>query len=73
MLEIGIYKDNQFEFNPELDHDFLDNPDFVESLDKRFVHNELGLYFDGAEEEYRKVIEKSIIEWENYLRLFKII
>jgi len=63
-LTIGTYKDNLFEFNPDYDHDFLDNPDFVESLNENFIHNETGLYFLGTEEEYRIVIEKAISEWE---------
>jgi len=63
-LTIGTYENNQFKFNPEYDHDFLDNPDFVESLDDRFVHDETGLYFLGTEEEYHVVIEKSIAEWK---------
>jgi len=63
-LTIGKYKDNLFEFNPEFDYDFLDNPDFVESLDENFIHDETGLYFLGTEEEYQEVIEKAIKNWE---------
>ena len=63
-LTIGTYKDNLFEFNPDYDHDFLDNPDFAESLDERFTHDDTGLYFSGNEEEYRAVIDKAIENWE---------
>ena len=65
-LVIGTYgdEDGQFEFNPEHDHDFLDNPDFVASLDFRFNHDKSGLYFKGTEEEYNAVIQKAISEWE---------
>jgi len=66
-LVIGTYGDEagQFEFNPEYDHDFLDNPDFVASLDVRFNNDETGLYFRGTEEEYSEVIQKAISEWES--------
>ena len=66
-LVIGTYGDEagQFEFNPEYDHDFLDNPDFVASLDVRFNHDGTGLYFRGTEEEYSEVIQKAISEWES--------
>ena len=65
-LVIGTYgdEDGQFEFNPDYNHDFLDNPDFAESLDERFTHDNTGLYFLGTEDEYRKVIEKSITEFD---------
>ena len=65
-LVIGAYgdEDGQFEFNPEYDHDFLDNPDFVASLDSRFSHDKSGLYFRGTEQEYHEVIQKAISEWE---------
>jgi len=59
MLTIGKYEDGMFTFNTDYDHDTNDNPDFVESLDKRFVHNEEGLYFQGTETEYWDVINKS--------------
>jgi len=67
-LVIGTYgdEDGQFEFNPEYDHDFLDNPDFVASLDSRFSHDKSGLYFKGNEQEYREVIEKSIVEFDKF-------
>jgi len=67
-LVIGTYGDEagQFEFNPEYDHDFLDNPDFVASLDVRFNNDETGLYFRGTEEEYSEVIQKAISEWESW-------
>jgi len=63
ILTIGKYEDNMFTWNTDYDHDFLDNPDFTESLDERFTHDDTGLYFLGTEEEYRAVIEKSIIEF----------
>jgi len=65
-LVIGTYGDEdcQFEFNPEYDYDFLDNPDFIASLDVRFNHDKSGLYFKGTEDEYRAVIEKAIANWE---------
>jgi len=63
-LTIGTYEDNMFTFNLEYDHDFLDNPDFAESLNENFIHDETGLYFLGTEEEYREVIEKAIVNWE---------
>jgi len=63
-LTIGIYENNQFTFNPDYDHDFLDNPDFAESLDDNFIHDETGLYFLGTEEEYKKAIQKAIENWE---------
>jgi len=65
-LVIGMYgdEDGQFEFNPEYDHDFNDNPDFVASLDVRFNHDKSGLYFNGTKEEYNVVIQKAISEWE---------
>ena len=65
VLTIGKYEDNMFIFNSNYDHDFLDNPDFVESLDERFIHNDTGLYFSGTEEEYHTVIDKSIIEFNS--------
>ena len=67
-LVIGTYgdEDNIFEFNPDYDHDFLDNPDFVASLDDRFVHDKSGLYFLGTEQEYHEVIENAIIEFDKF-------
>ena len=64
ILTIGTYEDNAFSWNPDYDHDFLDNPDFAESLDERFTHDNTGLYFLGTEEEYCEVIEKAINNWE---------
>ena len=63
-LIIGKYEDNMFIWNTDYDHDFLDNPDFAESLNENFIHDETGLYFLGTEEEYREVIEKAIVNWE---------
>jgi len=63
-LIIGTYEDNTFTWNPDYDHDSLDNPDFVAFLDENFIHDETGLYFLGTEKEYRVVIEKAISEWE---------
>jgi len=48
-LTIGTYENNMFTWNPDYDHDFLDNPDFVASLDESFTHDETGLYFLGTE------------------------
>ena len=33
-LTIGTYENDLFEFNPEFDHDFLDNPDLLHLLMK---------------------------------------
>ena len=66
-LVIGTYGDEdcQFEFNPEYDHDFLDSPDFVASLDVKFNHDKSGLYFRGTEQEYREVIENAITKFND--------
>jgi len=66
MLTIGTYEDNIFEFNPEYDYDFLDNPDFVASLDERFLHDDAGLYFLGTEQEYHEVIKNAIAEFDRF-------
>jgi len=63
-LTIGTYENNMFTWNTDYDHDFLDNPDFVASLDENFIHDETGLYFLGTEDEYHAVIEKAIENWE---------
>jgi len=67
-LVIGTYgdEDGQFEFNPEYDHDFLDNSDFIASLDSRFNHDKSGLYFNGTEQEYHEVIENAIAEFDKF-------
>ena len=67
-LVIGTYGDEdcQFEFNPDYDHDFLDNPDFTASLDERFNHDKSGLYFRGTEQEYHEVIENAIAEFDKF-------
>ena len=36
-LIIGTYEDNTFTWNPDYDHDSLDNPDFVAFLDENFI------------------------------------
>jgi len=63
-LIIGTYEDNMFYWNLDFNYDFLDNPDFAESLDDRFVHDETGLYFLGTEQEYHEVIKNAIIEFD---------
>jgi len=64
ILTIGKYENNIFTWNPDYDHDILDNPDFAESLDENFIHDETGLYFLGTEQEYQEAIEKTIKNWE---------
>jgi len=65
-LTIGTYENDLFEFNPEFDHDFLDNPDFTASLDERFIHDDSGLYFLGNEDDYRQVIKNAIKEFDDF-------